>query len=49
MWYKDFFVFVIFMVVDKTISGKVAQLYERVLWGIGFLSAFLGGAEIGFL
>ncbi len=26
----------------------LAQLRERVLGGIGFLSAFLGGAEIGF-
>ncbi len=27
----------------------LAQLHERLLRGIGFLSAFLGGAEIGFL
>jgi hypothetical protein len=27
----------------------LAQLRERLLCGIGFLSAFLGGAEIGFL
>ncbi len=26
----------------------LAQLRERLLCGIGFLSAFLGGAEIGF-
>jgi hypothetical protein len=29
MWYKDFIVFVIFVVVDETISGKVYVLYVQ--------------------